>query len=124
MGQNDREGKRTGRDRSRERREGRAKTWERRTPRGEASLESIGPDTLMQALEALLERDGALRIGRSRDRGAFAFGIYLDGEVRTEYVSSTESADEWLAELTAWLRGIEGGEGGDGTGPGEGENAP
>lgn len=38
-------------------------------------------------------------MGLSRDGGAFAFGIYGDGEPYTEYVGATEDVNEYLREL-------------------------
>ncbi len=106
MGQNDRDSQGPRRDRSKGRLAGREKVWGARKARGEVVLDALDASLLYRLLHALLERDGALRIGRSRDRGAWAFGLYLDGEVRTEYVGFTESADEWLAEAAGYVESL------------------
>jgi len=53
---------------------------------------------------ALMEVDGALRIGFTRDGGALALGVYLGDDYATEYVRPTE--DFWTAVeeiAAAWI---------------------
>lgn len=42
---------------------------------------------------------GALRFGYSRDGGAYAVGIYGDGEPYTEFVRPGEDMDSFLEEV-------------------------
>ncbi len=106
------QGRRDGRGKARS--EGRERAWGSRKARGTVELEALDAGLLYRLLKVLLDRDGALRIGRSRDRGAWAFGLYLNGEVRTEYVGFSESTDEWLAEAAEYVGALgssdEGGE--------------
>lgn len=43
--------------------------------------------------------DGAVRFGYSRDGGAYAVGIYGDGEPYTTYFHSDEEITQWLGEV-------------------------
>lgn len=70
-----------------------------RATRPAVEVEQIDPVALLAALASITVDNGALRIGLSRDGGAFAFGIYGDGEPYTEYVGATEDVNEYLREL-------------------------
>lgn len=64
------------------------------------SVEDINADTLLQCLHWITLRGGALRIGRTRDGGAWAFGIYGDGATPyTEYVRQSEDVNGYLKRL-------------------------
>jgi hypothetical protein len=57
------------------------------------------PTTLMGAVAAVSRDNGAIRLGYTRDGGAYAIGIYGDGEPFTEYVRPGEDIDEYLRGL-------------------------
>lgn len=61
-----------------------------------ADWASVDGAILSQAIAAIARLGGALRLGYTRDGGAYAIGIYGDGEPFTEYVSPSENIDEYL----------------------------
>lgn len=55
-------------------------------------------------VEVLAEQDGALRIGRTRDGGAWALGVYLGDDYATEYIRPSEDFQDAILEICeAWL---------------------
>lgn len=53
---------------------------------------------------AFAEAGGAIRIGYTRDGGAFAVGCYLGDDYSTEYIRLQEDFTQALEEIaTAWL---------------------
>ncbi len=53
---------------------------------------------------ALADAGGALRLGSTRDGGAYALGVYLGDDYATEYVKPTEDWRAALGEIAeAWL---------------------
>lgn len=54
---------------------------------------------LLYAVAAIAARGGALRLGYTRDGGAYAIGVYGDGDPFTEYVRPSE-------DINVYLRGI------------------
>jgi len=72
--------------------------------RQEVVVGSIDGPTLLWAIDAVLRDGGALRIGRTRDGGAWAFGVYGDGEKPyTEYVQASEDVNEYLKDLAGFF---------------------
>lgn len=70
-------------------------------------LADIDGDTLVRALESVITKGGAVRIGATRDGGAWAFGIYGDGAVPyTEYVRPHENVNDYLIELQEYFNDI------------------
>ncbi len=57
------------------------------------------PGLLASVIAAVTMDDGAIRLGYSRDGGAYSVGIYGDGKPFTEYLGATEDIDEWLEGL-------------------------
>lgn len=51
---------------------------------------------LAKAVAALARIGGALRLGYTRDGGAYAIGFYGDGEPFTEYVSPNDDIELFL----------------------------
>lgn len=47
--------------------------------------------------------DGAVRFGRSRDGGAYAIGVYGDGDPWTDYLPGNQDVNEWLLEIITEL---------------------
>jgi len=45
---------------------------------------------MLDAIRVVVEAGGAIRIGQSRDGGAWAFGIYTEGESKTLYVNASD----------------------------------
>lgn len=57
---------------------------------------SVDGALLSRAVAAVAKRGGALRLGYTRDGGAYAVGIYGDGEPFTEYVPPSDDMDLYL----------------------------
>jgi len=74
-----------------------------RSLRRAVDIQQIDPAVLVSVLVAVVRLEGALRIGVSRDGGAFAFGIYGDGDPYTEYCGSDEDVNDYLRALTEYL---------------------
>lgn len=70
-----------------------------------ADWEGANPTLLLRAIALVAIAGGALRLGYTRDGGAYSIGIYGDGEPYTEYVRPNEDIDAYLAALIgAWER--------------------
>jgi hypothetical protein len=61
-----------------------------------ADWASVDGILLAKAVGVVARMGGALRLGYSRDGGAFAVGIYGDGEPFTEYVPPSDDIELWL----------------------------
>jgi len=106
MGVKDELKDRSGNRRSARRDEVRAERERQRAVRAAVDIQSIDPAILLSAIEAAVAIDGAIRIGASRDGGAFAIGIYGDGDPHTEYVGNDEDINEYLVSLREYLIAI------------------
>lgn len=71
----------------------------RRSQGGTADWAGADPDALRSAICAAAIVGGALRFGYSRDGGAYAIGIYGDGEPYTEFVKPIEDIDITLVYI-------------------------
>lgn len=71
-----------------------------------ANWEASDGDILRSVIELVSDHDGALRLGRSRDGGSYAIGIYGDGEPYTEYIPATEDINAYLSELLEYWRAL------------------
>jgi len=63
-------------------------------------------DLLKRAICAAALTGGALRFGYSRDGGAYAVGIYGDGDPYTEYLKPSEDLDTFIADIEALFEDI------------------
>lgn len=83
---------------------------ERRASRsGEKSVEAanwgdVNAEDLVHAVAWTAACGGALRLGYTRDGGAYAIGVYLDGNAETEYVRPSEDINQWLRDLADDMR--------------------
>jgi hypothetical protein len=59
------------------------------------------PEMLQYTITAVAQKGGALRLGYTRDGGAYAIGIYGDGDPYTEYISPTEDVNEHLRSIAS-----------------------
>ncbi len=57
---------------------------------------AVNGDLVIKAAAALAGMGGALRLGYTRDGGAFALGVYGDGEPYTLYEANIETVEEML----------------------------
>lgn len=84
------------------------------THRASVSMEQLEMDALHYALSRILSVGGALRIGVTRDGGAWAFGIYGDGgEPYTDYLPGGSDVGAYLRELGEFFERLASGEGRD-----------
>lgn len=72
-----------------------------RAERGGTTADWMNADarTLQQAIAAMAYTGGALRLGYTRDGGAYAVGVYGDGEPYTLYVTPKEDLNAWLEDF-------------------------
>jgi len=88
------------REAAKERREG------SRRAGGKFQMSLMGWAVLTALTSVLMEHDGALRIGFTRDGGALALGVYMENDYATEYIRPAEDfytavseiADAWVAD--------------------------
>ena len=69
------------------------------------TVDSINAEVLYRLIHTILQHGGALRIGATRDGGAWAIGIYGYGEPWTEYCRGNEDVNDYLFQLTQDLAG-------------------
>jgi len=91
-------------DRSKERENKRVKRQAERSQRSAVDILTVDGDTFLKCLEVVCRCEGAIRVGLSRDGGAFAIGIYGDGDPYTEYVGAGEDINEYFANLAEYFR--------------------
>jgi len=71
-----------------------------RKPKHAANWMDADGSTLIKAIDAAAASGGALRFGYSRDGGAYAIGVYGDGDPYTDFVGGGEDINEVLEEYT------------------------
>jgi hypothetical protein len=68
------------------------------------SVEALEIEALKYCIHHMIRAGGAIRIGVTRDQGAWAIGVYGDGpQPYTEYVKPTESLTEYLTDLGSFF---------------------
>ena len=67
---------------------------------GVADWGTVDPKILVKCIEVASKKGGALRLGYTRDGGAYAIGVYAGANYFTDYVRPTEDIDEYLTDLT------------------------
>lgn len=82
-------------------RPGARKKFERRTSSSvKAEWETVDRGLLARVVSVLTRDNRAVRFGYSRDQGAFAVGIYGDGDKPyTVYCGVNDDVDEWLKSI-------------------------
>lgn len=95
MGANDREQNRKD-DKRRAAEENRKRHSNQSSTKSPADWETVDHELLAKAIAAVAGMGGAIRLGYTRDGGAYAVGIYGDGEPFTEYVPPSDDMDEYL----------------------------
>jgi hypothetical protein len=76
--------------------------------RGNATADwaSVDAAAISRAIVAASNASGALRFGYTPDGGAFAIGIYGDGDRYTEYVKPSENVEEVLSAIVELFESI------------------
>lgn len=65
-----------------------------------ADWSSVSAEAIRNAIVSASNTGGALRFGYTSDGGAYAIGIYGDGEPYTEFYTPTEDLDAALLDIT------------------------
>jgi len=73
----------------------------RANSRGTADWATADSALLTATIARITFTGGAIRFGYTSDGGAYAVGIYGDGEPYTDYVRPDEDINEYLKELYA-----------------------
>jgi len=60
---------------------------------------SIPWPEMLDAIKAVVEAGGAIRIGQSRDGGAWAFGLYSESASKTLYVNASDDPFVVIAQI-------------------------
>lgn len=69
-------------------------------PNGSADYSILDGERVMRCIESITRYGGAIRLGKTRDGGAFAIGVYGDGaEPYTDYLRPTDDVTEYLDAL-------------------------
>ena len=75
-------------------------------PQASVAVDDINPDTLLYCLHSVTSNGGAVRFGTTRDKGAWAIGVYGDGaQPYTEYVRPDEDINLYLRNLGDFFAG-------------------
>lgn len=69
-----------------------------------ANWGDVNAEDLVNAVAWTAACGGALRLGYTRDGGAYAVGVYLGGEAETAYVRPSEDINQWLKDLADDMR--------------------
>lgn len=69
---------------------------------------SVDAKVLLRAVEIASKKSGALRLGYTRDGGAFAIGVYAGATYFTDYVRPNEDIEQYLLDLTASFEDYDG----------------
>lgn len=98
MGPNDR-AKAAREDRARASQEAKKRRVSNRTQGTVADWASADGELLTKAVASIARHGGAIRLGYTRDGGAYAVGIYGDGDPFTEYIPPSENLSDYLRGL-------------------------
>lgn len=72
-----------------------------------ADWAQIDGELTVRAIASVAATGGALRFGYSRDGGAYALGIYSEGENHTEFSPDSEDMEDLLRELSEWAADLD-----------------
>ena len=62
---------------------------------------------VLEAIDGVCKRGGAVRLGYTRDGGAFAIGVYGDGEPYTEYLRAGDDIVGLLHDIAEDMEPVE-----------------
>lgn len=84
---------------------GETRRAKRRAAGGKANYMALDPAQLQYTIALVCDAGGALRFGYTRDGGAYAIGVYGDGEPYTEYLRPSDDIEGFLQEICGDFRG-------------------
>jgi hypothetical protein len=67
---------------------------------------TVTPKILVDLIQVIAASGGAVRLGYTRDGGAYSLGIYLDDDRETFYCRPGDDLDAFISDLTEMLRGL------------------
>jgi hypothetical protein len=67
---------------------------------------TITPKVLVDLVQTVARLSGAVRLGYTRDGGAYSVGIYLDDDRETFYCKPSDDLDRFVSELTELLQTV------------------
>lgn len=67
--------------------------------RGEIDLAGLHLEVMVVVLLLAIREGGAIRVGLSRDRGALAVGVFLDGDSETIYLNKDDDQREFWVRI-------------------------
>jgi len=73
----------------------------KRAGRGVADWSNANPENVMGLVCAVAVEGGAVRLGYTRDGGAYSIGLYLGQDSKTYYCNDAEGIDDFVRELKA-----------------------
>lgn len=65
---------------------------------------SVEPKSLIDLVQVVTRLGGAIRLGYTRDSGAYSVGVYLDDDRETFYCRPSDDLEKFLDDLTELLR--------------------
>ena len=69
---------------------------------------SVDAQVLVKAIETASKKGGAIRLGYTRDGGAYAIGVYCGPIYFTDFVRPAEDVDQYLKDLTVSFEDYDG----------------
>lgn len=70
--------------------------------RGKCDYRELDGEKLLECIQIVGQAGGAVRLGFTRDGGAFAIGVYGDGEAPyTDYITDVQTLKDYLESLEA-----------------------
>lgn len=69
-----------------------------------ADWSGVDADAIRTAIGSVANSGGALRFGYTRDGGAYAIGVFGDGDPYTEYLRPSDDIERYLQELAEDFR--------------------
>lgn len=67
---------------------------------------TVSPTVLVDLVQVVAGLGGAVRLGYTRDGGAYSVGIYLDDDRETFYCRPSDDLDDFISRLTEMLRTV------------------
>jgi hypothetical protein len=64
-----------------------------------ADWTSCTPGKLVDLIANCARKGGAIRLGYTRDGGAYSIGVYVGGDYFTDYLRPDEDLDEYIEQL-------------------------
>jgi len=70
---------------------------------GVADWNNASPEIILQLVCRVAAHGGAVRLGYTRDGGAYSIGLYVGKDSKTYYCNEKDGIDETLKDLASWF---------------------